>query len=298
MSKIIKHWGQIVRAQYLTLPVVLSFLGNAYAFYMGYFQWSTAILAFIGLTLAHMSVNVINDYFDYKSGIDLKTRKTPFSGGSGSIVEGVIQPKTALSIGLVLLAIAAAIGVYFMLTVGWQLIILLALSAFFILAYSPFILKQRMGEWSAGLGMGSFPVIGTIFVQTGFYSWEILAISIPSAILVHNLLLLNEIPDQEADKVANRKTFSILWGYQATIRYYMFLSILLYVFVSLGITARIFPFLCLIVFFGSPIIFAIQHHAVKESQDVLMKILPMNVAHIHITHLLLGLGYLITAWVF
>ena len=40
-----------------------------------------AVLAFIGLLLAHISVNTLNDYFDYRSGIDLETRRTPFSGG-------------------------------------------------------------------------------------------------------------------------------------------------------------------------------------------------------------------------
>ncbi len=298
MNIIMKHWSQIVRAQYLTLPVVLSLLGNAYAYYKGYFQWSTAILALIGLMLAHMSVNVINDYFDYKSGIDLKTKRSPFSGGSGSIVEGIIKPKTALVIGLSLLMIAAVIGVYFVLTVSWQLIILLAISAFFVIAYSPLILKRRMGEWSAGLGLGAFPVIGTIFVQMGFYSWEMLAVSLPSAILVHNLLLLNEIPDQEADKTANRKTIPILYGPQATIRYYVFLSLVMYIFISAGVSLGILPLLCVLSFFTSPMVFSIQKIANNSEALDFSKILPLNVAHIHLTQLLLALAFLVTRWLF
>jgi 1,4-dihydroxy-2-naphthoate polyprenyltransferase len=298
MNIIMKHWAQIVRAQYLTLPIVLSLLGNAYAYYEGYFQWSTAILALIGLMLAHMSVNVINDYFDYQSGIDLKTKRSPFSGGSGSIVEGIIKPKTALVIGLSLLIIAAVIGVYFVLTVSWQLIILLAISAFFVIAYSPLILKRRMGEWSAGLGLGAFPVIGTIFVQMGFYSWEMLAVSLPSAILVHNLLLLNEIPDQEADKSANRKTFPILYGPQATIRYYVFLSLLMYIFISAGVSLGILPLLCILSFFVAPMVFSIQKIANNSEALDFSRILPLNVAHIHLTQLLLALAFLVTRWLF
>jgi 1,4-dihydroxy-2-naphthoate polyprenyltransferase len=296
MKHIFKHWGQIVRAQYLTLPVVLSFLGNAYAYYKGYFQWSTAIIALIGLMLAHMSVNVINDYFDYKSGIDLKTKRSPFSGGSGSIVEGVILPRTALTIGLVLLMLSAGIGVYFILTVNWQLAILLLISAFFILAYSPLILKQRMGEWSAGLGLGAFPIIGTIFVQMGFYSWPMLAVSIPSAILVHNLLLLNEIPDENADKTAYRKTFPILYGPQATIRYYVFLSLLMYIFISAGVSLGVLPLLCILSFIVAPLVFSIQKIANKSEELDFSKILPLNVAHIHLTHLLLALAFMLTRW--
>jgi 1,4-dihydroxy-2-naphthoate octaprenyltransferase len=294
MKHIFKHWAQIVRAQYLTLPIVLSLLGNAYAYYKGYFQWSTAILALIGLMLAHMSVNVINDYFDYKSGIDLKTKRSPFSGGSGSIVEGIIKPKTALVIGLSLLTLSALIGLYFILTVNCQLLILLLISAFFVIAYSPLILKKRMGEWSAGLGLGAFPVIGTIFVQMGFYSWEMLVVSFPSAILVHNLLLLNEIPDQEADKTANRKTFPILYGPQATIRYYVFLSLLMYIFISSAVSLGILPLLCILSFFVAPLVFSIQKIANKSEVLDFSKILPLNVAHIHLTQLLLALAFIVT----
>jgi len=296
MKHILKHWAQIVRAQYLTLPIVLSLLGNAYAYYRGYFQWSTAIIALIGLMLAHMSVNVINDYFDYKSGIDLKTKRSPFSGGSGSIVEGLIPPRTAMAIGLVLLALSAGIGVYFIVITHWQLVILLLISAFFILAYSPLILKQRMGEWSAGFGLGAFPVIGTIFVQMKFYSWEMLAVSIPSAILVHNLLLLNEIPDENADKTAHRKTFPILYGPQATIRYYVYLSLLMYIFLSAGVSLGALPLLCILSFFVAPLVFSIQKVANKTGDMDFSKILPMNVAHIHLTQILLALAFILTRW--
>ncbi len=53
------------------------------AWYDGAFFLSWALLALLGLLLAHVSVNVLNDYFDYRSGVDLKTQRTPFSGGSG-----------------------------------------------------------------------------------------------------------------------------------------------------------------------------------------------------------------------
>lgn len=60
---------------------MLAFLGTSITWYDGYFQLSYAVLAFIGLLLAHISVNVFNDYFDYRSGIDLETKRTLFSGG-------------------------------------------------------------------------------------------------------------------------------------------------------------------------------------------------------------------------
>ncbi len=299
MKNKLAQWAQIVRAQYLTLPIVLSIIGNAYSYYKGSFSWPTAILAFFGLTIAHMSVNVINDYFDFKSGIDLKTIRSPFNGGSGSIVEGLIRPKTALWIGLILLFLAASIGLYFIITVHWSLLWLLMMAVFFVLLYSPVILKIPLAEWSAGLGLGALPVIGTVFVQLGAYSWEMILLSIPSAILVHNLLLLNEIPDQEADQIAHRKTFPILFGKIATIQYYFILSLILYAFISAGISFHVFPLISLLVFITAPMIFKIQHAAANEINEVsLMKILPMNVMHIHLFQLLFGLSFLLDAWFF
>ena len=57
-----------------------------------------------------------------------------------------------------------------------------------------------------GWGWASLPILGFYFVQTGDYDWVVLTASIPSGILVHNLLLLNEFPDVEADRMGGRKT--------------------------------------------------------------------------------------------
>ena len=89
----LKVWFAETRPQFLLLSVVLAFLGNAIAWYDGYFHLGYALLAFLGLLLCHIGVNVLNDYFDYKSGIDLKTKRTPFSGGSGILPAAKMKPR-------------------------------------------------------------------------------------------------------------------------------------------------------------------------------------------------------------
>lgn len=78
----LKIWFLETRPQFLLLSVVLVLLGTAIARNEGYFDGLKFILTTLGLLLAHASVNILNDYFDYKSGIDLQTTRTPFSGGS------------------------------------------------------------------------------------------------------------------------------------------------------------------------------------------------------------------------
>ena len=83
------------RPQFLLLSVILAFLGTTVAWHDGYFQWGHALLAGFGLVLTHISVNTLNDYFDYRSRIDLNTPRTPFSGGSGLLPAGRVSPRQA-----------------------------------------------------------------------------------------------------------------------------------------------------------------------------------------------------------
>src|SRR3989304_8552460 len=88
------------RPQFLLLSVVLAFLGTSIAWYDGIFNLGYAILAFAGLLFAHISVNVLNDYFDYRSGIALETPRTPFSGGSGILPAALLTPRQVFWLGM------------------------------------------------------------------------------------------------------------------------------------------------------------------------------------------------------
>ena len=151
----LKIWFLETRPQFLLLSVVLAFLGTSIAWYDGFFHLGYALLAFVGLLLAHISVNTLNDYFDYRSGIDLETRRTPFSGGSGMLPEALLKPRQVFWFGMVSFLISLGIGVYFVVVRGWPLIPLLVIAALCVFIYTPFILKLRWPEWAAGLGLGS-----------------------------------------------------------------------------------------------------------------------------------------------
>ena len=209
----LKIWFLEPRPHYMFLPLVLILVGTGAAwYYTGEFNLGFALLALLGLVLCHMSVNILNDYFDFKSGVDLKTIKTPFNGGSGMLPAGKLQPTQVLWYGLICLILAVPIGIYFTMTQGWQLLPLLLLGAFCVLLYTTLILKTHFPEWSPGIGLGILPVLGAYFVQTGNYSIPAVVAAIPSGFLVLNLLLLNEFPDAEADIIGRKKTLPITIG--------------------------------------------------------------------------------------
>jgi 1,4-dihydroxy-2-naphthoate octaprenyltransferase len=290
----LKIWFLETRPQFLLLSVVLAFLGTCIAWYDGFFHVGYALLAFVGLLLAHISVNVLNDYFDYRSGIDLETKRTPFSGGSGILPVALLKPGQVFWLGMGSFLLAGVIGIYFIVVKGWPLLPLLLIAATCILLYTPFILKTRWPEWSPGLGMGTLPILGTYFVQTGVYTLPAVIVAIPSGILVHNLLLLNEFPDVEADKKAGRKTLPITMGRGGASIVYSVLTVIVYVWIIVAVVTRQMPIFSLIALLTLPLAVRAVQGALKH-RDVsqLVPAMANNVLVVLLTQLLLGIGYII-----
>ena len=292
----LKVWFLETRPQFLLLSVVLAFLGTCMAWYDGYFHLGYALLAFVGLLLCHISVNTLNDYFDYKSGIDLEVKRTPFSGGSGILPAALLKPRQVFWFGLVSLLLAVPIGVYFMMTLdrGWLLLPLLLIAAICVLLYTPFILKLRWPEWAPGLGMGALPVLGVYFVQTAAYPLPAVVACIPSGILVHNLLLLNEFPDTEADSKAGRKTLPITIGKAKASLVYSVLTVIVYLWIIGGVVAGLMPAFSLIALLTLPLaIKAIQGALKHQDMSKLVPAMGNNVLVVLLTQLLLGIGYIL-----
>jgi 1,4-dihydroxy-2-naphthoate octaprenyltransferase len=297
----LKVWFLETRPQFLLLSVVLAFLGTSIAWYDGYFHLGYALLAFLGLLLCHISVNVLNDYFDYRSGIDLEVKRTPFSGGSGILPAALLKPGQVLWFGLVSLLVAVPIGIYFVIARGWQLLPLLVVGAVCALLYTPVLTRLRWPEWAPGVGLGALPVLGVYFVQTAAYTLPAVVASIPSGILVHNLLLLNEFPDVEADKKAGRKTLPIVMGKSKAWVVYSVLTILVYLWIIgwvvaelTGVVAKGIPPYCLIALLTLPLaIKAIQGARKHDEMSQLVPAMANNVLVVLLTQLLLGIGYIL-----
>ena len=291
----LKKWLLVIRSPFLVLSVVLAFLGTCIAWYDGAFHLGYALLAFFGLLLAHISVNVLNEYFDYRSGVDFETQRTPFSGGSGALPTGLLKPKQALWLGLGSLLAIIPIGIYFTITKGWLLLPLLLVAAACIILYTPFILKMGWPEWAPGVGLGFLPVLGVYFIQTANYTWPVIVASVPSGILVHNLLLLNELPDVEADRKAGRKTLPIAVGKAKASIAYSVLTVAVYLWIIGGVVAGLMPLFSLIALLTLPFaIKAIQGALKYQELTKLVPAMANNVLVVLLTQFLLGIGYILS----
>jgi len=290
----IKRWLMVIRAPFLLLPIALAFLGTSIAWYDGAFHLGHALLAFLGLLLAHISVNVLNEYFDYKSGVDLKTQRTPFSGGSGALPAKLVSAREALWLGWGTLIAIIPIGIYFTIIKGWQLLPLLIIAAICVIFYTPVILKHNWPEWAPGIGLGTLPVLGAYFVQTGEYNVPVIIASIIPGILVHNLLLLNEFPDVAADATANRKTLPITIGPRKAGIVYSVMTIMVYVWIIGAVIAGQMPAFTLIALLTVPFAVKAIHGAINYSDpNKLISGMANNVQMILLTQILLGIGYIL-----
>ncbi len=290
----LKTWFLETRPQFLILSFVLAFLGTAVAWDDGAIGIWHALLAGVGLVLTHASVNILNDYFDFRSGIDLAAKRTPFSGGSGILPANLLTPRQVLWLGIAALVLAVPIGIYFIVISGWLLLPLLIVAAFLIILYSPFILKRPWPEWSAGVGLGALPILGMYFIQTGSYTPHAVIACIPSALLVHNLLFLNEFPDVEADKLANRKTVPITLGKDKAAVFYTAVNIAIYSWIIAWVAAKVMPVWTLLALLTLPLAFKAIDGAIHHtSMPKLVSGMAANVMSVLLTQLLIGIGYII-----
>lgn len=201
----LRAYVKVARAPFLSLPVTLVLLGTATAWVEDGFDPVAASLAVLGLLFLHISINARNEYRDYKSGVDLETEPTPFSGGSKTLPEGAIEPVAAKRLATVTAGFGALIGGYFIIEVGLLLVPITILGAISVLFYTSHLTRFGLGELFAGLGLGGLPVLGTGLVQVGAITPLLVGVSVPSTFLTFNLLLLNEFPDQEADRKGDRR---------------------------------------------------------------------------------------------
>lgn len=198
---------QSMRLPFVILSPVCVLLGLSVALYEGVsVNYLYFALALIGAVLGHISVNCLNEYADFNSGLDLNTQKTPFSGGSGALPANPSAARAVFYCGIVCLLLTMAIGGYFIYALGLALLPLGLLGVGLILTYTGWINKHALLCLIAlGVGFGPLMVGGSYFVLSGGYSSLAWLVSLLPFFLVNNLLLLNQYPDIVADAGAGRR---------------------------------------------------------------------------------------------
>lgn len=214
---LLRYW-LATRPGFMAASVVPVLLGTAaYAHQGGQVSLLLLLLSVIAVMLVHAGVNVLNDYYDELNGADrLNTQRIfPFTGGSRFIQNNVMDTRETFIFGIALLIAAIVLGIGLSLHSGIALIWIGMAGLLLGWGYSapPLRLNSRgLGEITVALGFGTLPPLGAWFVQSGELTWYPVLVSIPTALLVMNILVINQFPDLVADKAAGKHHWIVRLG--------------------------------------------------------------------------------------
>lgn len=219
--KRITYWIEAMRLRTLPVSVAGVLTAIALAEMRGAINWLPAILCLIFAILAQIASNFANEYYDFKAGLDKPGREGPRRG----VTEGDITPQAMRNATFTTLAIACAIGCSLIAFAGWWLIIVGALIAVGVVAYStgPYPLSHHgLGEVAVILFFGLIPVNFTYYLITGCWNDEALYASIAIGLMGSNVLIVNNYRDADADAAVGKHTLAVIWGRRVCLWLYAF----------------------------------------------------------------------------
>ena len=292
--RFITNWIRIIRIRFLLASAIAAANGMSLAVWkFGVFDFFFAVLTFAGVLSLHASVDLLNDYWDYRRGIDKITKRTKYSGGTGVLPEKLLDPKMVYKIGIVFLAIGALLGIYFVAVRGVTIAIILAFAILAIYFYSTKIVNLGLGEVFVMI-KGTMIVLGSFYVQVGFIEPAVIYVGLIVGILSASVLLVNSFPDYDADRRSGRRTLVILLGKQKAAKIIFLPIIAPYVFIIIGIFlgyTKPFSLICLV---SLPYVYKIIKNIGKhENLDKFVPAMAATVMYARITGILLAISLLV-----
>lgn len=228
-------WVRAIRIRFLLSSVIAVSNGLAIVYWKtGTIDPFQAALIYVGVVFLHASVDLLNDYWDHRRGIDSATTRTKFSGGTGVLPENLLTPKTVYAAGVIFLMLGASIGAYFVSVRGVTIAVILCFAVVAIYFYSTSIVNAGLGELFVGI-KGSMIVLGTFYVQTQSIDPAAIFAGAIVGILSATVLFVNSFPDFQADKTNGRRTLVVLIGRKSATTVFPLFIIAAYAMIIAGI---------------------------------------------------------------
>ena len=246
-------WLRAIRIKFLLASVIAVSLGLSVTWWhSGAIDIFQAALTMGGVIALHASVDLLNDYWDFKRGIDTKTKRTPMSGGTGVLPEGLLKPKSVYNAGILFLVIGGLIGGYFVVLHGIVIGVILAFAIMSIYFYSTKIVNWGLAEVFVAV-KGTLIVMGTYYIQNS----ELTDVAVLSGIVIGTLsslvLFVTSFPDHDADKEKGRRTLVILFGRRKSTSIFYIFPIVSYGVIIVCVAMSIIPIFCLISLAAIPV---------------------------------------------
>jgi len=265
-------WLRAIRVKFLLASVIAVSLGLSLAWHSGHpIDILHALLTFAGVISLHASVDLLNDYWDFKRGIDTKTKRTKMSGGTGVLPEGLLTPKSVYIVGIAFLILGAIIGIYFVIIFGITIGLILGFAILSVIFYSTKIVNWGLAEVFVTI-KGTLIIIGTYYIQSQSIDDFTILAGIVVGVLSSLVLFVTSIPDHDVDKEKGRRTLIIIFGKANAVKTFLIFPILAYGIIIYGVVSGLFPIYSLIVLLAKPfLIMAILHlKDLEKSENILL----------------------------
>ena len=244
---------------------------------------SEFFICLIGALAAHIAVNTLNEYQDFHSGLDFKTDRSPFNGGSGGLVENPDAAPAVLNCVFFSVLVTILVGIYFLISRGTAILPIGLLGLLIVILYTNVINRFAvLCLFAPGIGFGSLIYLGSYYVLAGAMEVNVGILSLVSMFLVNNVLLLSQIPDLEADKTVGRRHIVITVGIKNSLKIYLLFLILALSLLVFSIIAGLLPTMSALTFIPLTAGFVAfkllyQDKSAHKDKQVMNKALALNV---------------------
>jgi 1,4-dihydroxy-2-naphthoate octaprenyltransferase len=307
------HWGiwwKAFRFHYTSASFMPAIVGGMIAwtadqqFHPGYF-----LLVMAGLILNHIALNMTDDYYDFRHLVDAfaSDGRNPYTGGSGLLSSGRIQPEKMKQVFIAFYSVAIGIGILLGVMRGPFILFLLAIGFFCAYFYTapPIRFGYRgLGEVAQLLCFGPGIGLGAYYVQTQKVSWEAFWGTLPFGIMLFSMITINEIPDYAEDRKGGKLNLVARFGRKTGVRLFIFSLLSAYGVILAGVAFGMIPLLGLLSLLTLPIAFR-TISVLKAHYENPRKMAPANLGMIcahNFTAILLIFAYFVEgfrrdAWV-
>lgn len=288
-------WFRVIRVKFLLASVIAVSLGLAVSYWRTQsLDVANAAITMGGVVALHASVDLLNDYWDYKRGIDTATKRTKFSGGTGVLPEGLLRPATVYRAGIAFLVLGSLAGAYFVALYGWVIAAILGFAILSIYFYSTKIVDSGLGEVFVAI-KGTMIVLGTAFIQVHSLGASDAISGVVAGTLSSFVLYITSFPDHDADKQKGRRTLVIVLGKKGASRLFWAFPALAYSLVAAGASLSILPAWCLVSFLSLPLVVRAARgmKSGMDDPDKFVSVMRSALLFSRVTGALLVVGFLI-----
>ncbi|MGI6074327.1 MAG: prenyltransferase [Fermentimonas sp.] len=265
----IKNWILVAQPWAWFASVSPALVAFSYVFYLWKsglydmsFNWVYGLIGFVGMIIFHISGNTMNEYQDFVQGVDMKEKRGP----RRLIVEGVFKPKTVLYYSLTMLVLGLLIGVFLVVKTGWPLLLIGVVGVLSVLFYHKFK-YVALGEVLIYICYSVAVPLGIAYVLSGELLWIVLVVSIPTGLLVVDILHANNARDIVQDKDSGIRTQAMNMGLEGSQIFYQTLILVAYVLVFVMIFLNVLDPLVFVVLLSFPVAIKNIKKAKSASED-------------------------------